>query len=251
MRRSALLDEAGLGHGFGDRRDGVSRGVYAWANAGFGADDPAAVRANRARFAGALGVEAAALCTVRQVHGRDVRIVCAPEQGARAGDALVARTPGLVLAVTTADCVPVLLGDPAAGVVAAVHAGWRGAVAGVVAATLAAMVELGAERGRIRAALGPCIRQAGYEVDAPVRDAVTAATPDLGHVFAAGRRPERWQFDLAGYVAALLRAGGAFRIDDLGLDTLHNDAIYFSHRRSRQRDEVGYGVQLSGICVPG
>lgn len=251
MRRSALLDEGGLGHGFGDRRDGVSIGIYARANAGFGADDPAAVRANRARFAAALGAEAAALCTLRQVHGREVRVICAPEQGARAGDALVGRTPGLILAVTTADCVPVLLADPEAGVVGAVHAGWRGAVDGVIAAALEAMVALGAERGRIRAALGPCIRQAGYEVDAAVRDRVVAAAPELAHLFAAGRRPERWQFDLPGYVKALLRAAGAFRIDDLGLDTLHNDAIYFSHRRSRQRDEVGYGVQLSGIRVPG
>ena len=250
MRRSALLDGAGLVHGFGDRRDGVSGGVYAHANAGFNGDDPAAVRANRARFARAAGAPSDALCTLRQVHGRTARVVAATEQGRRDGDALVSRTPGLLLAVTTADCVPVLLADPSAGVAAAVHAGWRGAVAGVVEAAVAAMVELGAEPARLVGAIGPCIRRHAYEVDAPLRTRVLTATPAAVEWFAPGFRPERWQFDLPGYVASLLRAAGAFRIDDLGLDTLHNDTIYFSHRRSKQSGEVGYGVQLSGIRVP-
>jgi hypothetical protein len=251
VRRSALLAEAGIVHGFGDRRDGVSHGVYAAANAGFNGDDPAAVRANRARFARALPANPAALCTLRQVHGADARIAAAPAQGARAGDALVSRTPGLALAVTTADCVPVLLADPAAGVAAAVHAGWRGAVAGVVASALAAMEELGAVRSRVSAAVGPCIRRESYEVDEPVRAQVLATMYSARLLFVAGRDAGRWQFDLAGYVAELLRAGGVFRIDDIALDTLHNDAIYFSHRRSKLRGESGYGVQLSGIVVPG
>jgi len=251
LRRSAFLDGLGVAHGFGDRRDGVSRGIYARANAGFNGDDPAAVRENRRRFAGGVGADPAALCTLRQVHGRTARIVAAPEQGARDGDALVSRTPGLLLAVTTADCVPILLVDRAAGVAAAVHAGWRGAVAGVVAAAVAAMVELGAERARLVAAIGPCIRQDGYEVDAPLRERILAVSPTAAGLFAPGVRAERWQFDLVGYVVSLLRAERAFRIDDIGLDTLHNDAIYFSHRRSKHRDEVGYGLQLSGIRVPG
>jgi hypothetical protein len=250
VRRSARLDGAGLAHGFGDRRDGVSGGVYARANAGFNGDDPAAVRANRARFARAVGAAPDALCTLRQVHGRTARVVVAPEQGRRDGDALVSRTPGLLLAVTTADCVPVLLADRAAGVAAAVHAGWRGAVAGVVEAAVATMVELGAEPARLVVAIGPCIRRHAYEVDAPLRTRVLAVTPAADEWFAPGLRPERWQFDLPGYVASLFRAAGAFRIDDLGLDTLHNDTIYFSHRRSKQSGEVGYGVQLSGIRVP-
>jgi hypothetical protein len=124
-------------------------------------------------------------------------------------------------------------------------------VDGVVEGAVAAMVELGAEPARLVAAIGPCIRQHAYEVDAPLRTRVLAATPAADAWFAPGFGPERWQFDLAGYVASLLRATGAFRIDDLGLDTLHNDTIYFSHRRSKQSGEVGYGVQLSGIRVPG
>ncbi|NBB71274.1 MAG: peptidoglycan editing factor PgeF [Alphaproteobacteria bacterium] len=251
MKRSALLAERGVAHGFGDRRDGVSVGVYARANAGFGGDEPAAVRENRRRFARTIGADPAALCSLRQVHGRTARIVAAPEQAVREGDALVSRTPGLLLAVTTADCVPVLALDPDAGVAAAVHAGWRGAVAGVVAAAVEAMAALGAEPARVTAAIGPCIRQESYEVDAPVRDAVVAAMPNAAARFAPGLCGDRWQFDLAGHVAALLRAAGAFRIDDLALDTLQNDTTYFSHRGSKQRNEVGYGVQLAAIRVPG
>ena len=251
MRQSAQLDAAGAAHGFGDRRDGVSGGVYARANAGFNGDDPAAVRENRRRFARALGADPAALCTLRQTHGRTARVVAAPEEARRDGDALVSRTPGLLLAVTTADCVPLLLVDPGAGVAAAVHAGWRGAVGGIVAAALARMSGLGAAPQRVVAAIGPCIRAAGYEVDAPLRDRVLTATPAAAALFDPGRRPERWQFDLAGYVAQLLRAEGVLRIDDLGLDTLKDEPTYFSQRRSKQHDEVGYGVQLSAIRVPG
>ncbi len=251
MKRSALLADLAVAHGFGDRRDGVSTGVYARANAGFDGDDPAAVRENRRRFARAVGADPAALASLRQVHGRTARPVTAPEQAVREGDALVSRTPGLLLAVTTADCVPLLMVDREAGVAAAVHAGWRGAVAGVVAAAVEAMVALGAEPARVTAAIGPCIRQPSYEVDAPVRDAVVAAMPSAAALFAPGLCAGRWQFDLAGYVTALLRATGAFRIDDLALDTLDNDTIYFSHRRGKQRNEVGYGVQLAAIRVPG
>jgi hypothetical protein len=113
------------------------------------------------------------------------------------------------------------------------------------------MVALGAERADLVAAVGPSIRQSSYEVDSAVREAVLAVSPTAARFFAPGVRAARWQFDLAGYVVALLRAERVFRIDDLGLDTLQDDTIYFSHRRSRQRDEVGYGLQLSGIRVPG
>jgi hypothetical protein len=113
------------------------------------------------------------------------------------------------------------------------------------------MVDLGARPDRLAAAIGPCIRQDGYEVDAPLRDRVLARSPTAAGLFAPGARPSRWQFDLPGYVAALLRTQGPFRIDDLGLDTVQHETIYFSHRRSKQRDEVRYGVQLSGIRVPG
>lgn len=250
MRRSRAL--AGIAHGFGDRIDGVSVGIFANANTGLAnGDDPAAVRENRRRFARKVGSEPERLCSLKQVHGAAALIVSVPEQGAREGDALVSGTPGLVLAVTTADCVPVLLADPVAGVVAAVHAGWRGAVAGVVPATVAAMAALGAEPSRLVAALGPCIRQHNYEVDPPLRDAVLAATPEAAPLFADGRRPGRWQFDLPGYVAQALECAGAKHVDDVGLDTVEGKSIYFSHRRAKQRNEVGYGLQMSGIVVPG
>jgi len=247
---SALLAGAGLVHRFGDRRGGVSTGVYAHANVGFHGDDPAAVRENRRRFAEALGARVDALCTVKQVHGAAAHAVNGPDRQPVPADAVVSATPGLVLGVATADCVPVLLADVDAGVAAAVHAGWRGAVAGVVEAALEAMAASGAERARVRAALGPAIRQAGYEVDRPVFAAATAAMAEAERFFRPAARPERWDFDLPGYVAARLARAGVGLIDDVGVDTLKNDAIYFSHRRSRQREEAGYGVQMSGIVVP-
>ncbi len=251
MIRSELLAANGADHGFGGRTGGVSRGVYASANAGFGSgDDPAAVRENRRRFAAQLGTTPERLCTLRQVHGRDALLVQSPEQAARPGDAAVSGTSGLLLAVVTADCVPILLCDAVAGVAAAVHAGWRGAVAGVVEAAVAGMLALGARRERVVAALGPCIRPASYEIDVPFREAVLAAHPDAGAWFATGARPGHWQFDLAGFVSDRLQAEGIAAIEDLGVDTLAEGATYFSNRRSRQRGEVGYGVQLSGIVVP-
>ncbi len=238
-------------HGFGDRTRGVSRGVFARGNAGFSTgDDPVAVRSNRALFATTLGCTPTALSTVKQVHGRVALVVDAPEQAAREADALVSATPGLLLAVTTADCVPLLLADPRARVVAAVHAGWRGAVAGVVEATLAQMMALGAAPERMLAAIGPAIRQSSYEVDPPFRNAVLGARPWAERLFADTATPSRWLFDLPALVGAILADSGVYRLDDLGVDTLDDSSIYFSYRRSAQRREGGYGVQLAGIAVP-
>ncbi len=252
MRTSALLAEARVVHGFGDRTLGVSEGIYARGNAGLSTDDdPAAVRANRALFAEALGCAPQALTTAKQVHGTTALVVEAPEQGMREADALVSATPGLLLAVTSADCVPLLLADPMAGVVAAVHAGWRGAVAGVVEGSLERMVERGASPARTIAAIGPAIRQSSYEVDPPFRDAVLAQRPSAEHLFTSTAKPARWNFDLPALVGAILAEFGVGRLDDLGLDTLNDSSIYFSYRRSVQRGEGGYGVQLTGIRVPG
>lgn len=249
MRTSPLLGAAGIVHGFGDRTVGVSAGVYARGNAGLaGGDDPQAVRTNRRLFAERLGREAGMLCTLKQVHGADALLIEAPEQGLRQGDALVTRVPGLLLAVTTADCVPVLLADPETRVVAAAHAGWRGAVAGIVEATLARMTAAGAAPERVRAALGPAIRQASYQVDPPFRDAVLARRPWATPLFEPDGAAH-WRFDLPRLVRESLRRAGVTSVDDAGLDTLQKNAIYFSHRHSRQRDEVGYGVQLSGISL--
>ena len=141
-------------------------------------------------------------------------------------------------------------GDVEGGVAAAIHAGWRGAVAGVVGAAVGAMEAQGARRERLVAAIGPAIRQPSYEVDVPLRDAVLRASPDAAHFLVAGGRADRFQFDLPGYCRHLLHAAGAKEVDDLGVDTLEQDHIYFSHRRSKQRNEGGYGLQMSGIVVP-
>ncbi|MFW5680750.1 MAG: peptidoglycan editing factor PgeF [Pseudomonadota bacterium] len=249
---SRHLRAHGIVHGFGGRRGGVSCGLFASANASLGgADDPAAVRENRRRFALAVGGEPDRLCTLRQVHGTEVHVATAPSQHEATGDVLVSATPNLLLAVTTADCVPVLLVDPVAGVAAAIHAGWRGAVAGVTSAGVAALVRLGAVPGRCVAAIGPCIRQPSYEVDETVWAAALARDFAHARFFAPGVQPGRFQFDLAGLVMRELDQSGVKLVDDMGLDTLNESAKYFSYRRSRQRGEAVYGVQLSGILVPG
>ena len=191
----------GLAHGFFTRRGGVSAGPFAALNCSLsGKDDADAVRENRRRAADALGVPATALAGLTQVHGIDVAVLDTPwpENDRPLADALVTRRPGLALGVVTADCAPVLFADAESGVIGAAHAGWRGAVAGVLEATIAAMEALGARRGRIVTAVGPCIRQPSYEVAADLRDAVLAHDPADARFFADGARADRWQFDLAG-----------------------------------------------------
>ena len=210
-------------HGFFTRQGGVSTGPFASLNCSLsGADARDAVLENRARAAAAIGVATLVGCT--QVHGADVAAVERPwaaGAGPRA-DAMVTRQPGIGLAVVTADCAPVLFAAP--GVVGAAHAGWRGALAGVLEATLAAMGP-----GPATAVVGPCIGPASYEVAADLRDAVLARDPGDARFFAAAR-PDRWLFDLPGYCAARLRAAGA-TAHVLGVDTLPDADRFFSHRR--------------------
>lgn len=236
-------------HGFFTRRGGVSEGPYASLNASLsGGDDPARVRENRRRIAAALGVAPTQLIGVRQVHGTAVITADAPwPEGAGAeADALVSARPGLALGVVTADCAPVLFFDPATGIAGAAHAGWRGAAAGVLEATLAAMGALGAARGRILAAIGPCIAQASYEVAGDLH-AVVAATRYDAAQFLAPARPGHWQFDLAGYCAARLRAAGAVPTI-LGHDTFA-DSRFYSHRRRTTSEPGPIGHQLSVIVA--
>lgn len=234
-------------HGFFTRQGGVSTGPYASLNCSrSGQDDPAAVQENRARVARHLGAEPADLVGVTQVHGADVAVVDAPwpaGAGPRA-DAMVTAQAGVVLGVITADCTPVLLADAEAGVVGAVHAGWRGAVAGVLEATVAAMQRLGAHR--VVAAVGPCIRQPSYEVGADLRDAVLAHDPADAAFFAAGR-PGHWQFDLAGYCRA--RLAGVAQVDVLDADTLADPDRFFSHRRRTLAGGGPIGHQISAIML--
>ncbi len=247
---------AGTRHGFCGRAGGVSTGIFASLNTGLGSsDDPTAVAANRRRAAAAVA-PGAALVTVHQVHSAiavvadaaladpaagDARAVARPH-----ADALVTTDPGLVLGVLAADCAPVLFADVAAGVVGAAHAGWKGALYGVLPATVAAMVALGAQHDRIAAAVGPCIAQASYEVRDAYVDPFVAVDPAFARFFAAGR-PGHCHFDLEGFVAAQLAAAGVTRVERLGRDTYAED--YFSYRRSVHANEPDYGRNLSLIAL--
>jgi len=249
VNRAAVLGD--LPHGFLGRRGGVSTGVVSGLNAGLGTgDEPDAVSENRRR-----GVEAvqpgARLATVYQVHSPDCVTVTEPWPDAERphADALVTNRPGLLLGVVTADCAPVLLADPIAGVIGAAHAGWKGAVGGVTDATIAAMEALGAERSRIVAAIGPCIAQPSYEVDAGFRRRFIAAA-DANAAFFASGRPDHFQFDLEGYVAHRLKAAGIGAVEPLGLDTYPDADRFFSFRRATHCNEPDYGRQISLIGLP-
>lgn len=239
-------------HGFFTRRGGVSTGPFASLNCSLsGGDDPAAVGVNRGRVQASLGAEA--LLGVTQVHGAEVVTVTAPwglGQGARA-DAMVTAVPGLALGVITADCTPVLLEDRRVGVVGAVHAGWRGALAGVLEATVAAMMALGARPADIVAAVGPSIRQESYEVGADLRDAVLADTSAAERFFRDGRLDEsgtrRWQFDLAGYCVA--RLAEVAQVDVIAADTMADETRFFSHRRRTLARSGPIGHQISAIVL--
>jgi len=240
--RAAALE--GVAHGFLGRRGGVSAGLVAELNVGLGsADDPAAVLENRRRAVEAV-LPDARLVTCYQVHSA----ICV-EAGDWAddarphADALVSDRRGILLGILTADCAPVLLADAQAGVVGAAHAGWKGAFGGICEATVEAMVALGAERGRICAAVGPCIAQASYEVDEGFR--AQFLDGDAGF-FAAGRAGH-WQFALEDYVAARLARAGVGRIEALGLDTYADPARFYSFRRATHVSEPDYGRQIALI----
>ncbi len=251
VHAATLAATPGLAHGFFTRRGGVSSGGFAALNCSLsGRDDPDAVAENRRRAADALGLPGAALVGLTQVHGDAVAVLDDPWPIDRRpqADAVVTRRPGLALGIVTADCGPVLFADTEAGVIGAAHAGWRGAVAGVLEATIDAMVALGASRARIVAAVGPCIRQPSYEVAADLRDAVLARAVADARFFADGARPDRWQFDLAGYCAARLAAAGV-AAEVTPHDTLADEARFFSHRRNTLARGGPIGHQLSAIAL--
>ncbi len=231
-------------HRFFTRNGGVSTGPYASLNCSFSADDRANVLQNRALVAQAMGITPELLLGVKQVHGVAVVRVDAPWAIGAGGeaDALVTATSGIALGIITADCAPVLFSS-AAGVVGAAHAGWRGAVAGVLEATVEAMRELGASG--ISAAIGPCIHQASYEVGGDLRDAVLARNPQDAKFFIAGRA-QKFQFDLPGYCGARLAAIGV-GATILPHDTCADEQNFFSHRRRTLRGEAAIGHQISVI----
>lgn len=240
-------------HGFFTRAGGVSAGPYSTLNCSLsGRDDRGAVLENRARAAGALGADPTKLLGLIQIHGAEVIQVTEPwpvGEGPRA-DAMVTDRPGLALGIVTADCAPVLLADAEAGVIGAAHAGWRGALAGVLENVAAAMTALGAAPTRIAAVIGPCIAQRSYEVGADLRGAVLAREGSDARFFAAGSRPDRWQFDLESYCRARLHAAGVRNVVALGTDTLADEARFFSHRRRTLAGGGPIGHQISIIALP-
>lgn len=243
---SPLLD--GAKHGFLGRTGGVSEGIYAGLNIGLGSDDDRDTIMENRRRAKEGVLPGSELVTVHQIHSADVVTVTGPmplDQRPQA-DAMVTDRPGLLLGILTADCVPVLFYDPKANVIGAAHAGWKGALAGVTDNVITAMEALGADRDQIACAIGPCIAQPSYEVDAAFRGRFLDSDTENDRFFAAGK-PDHYQFDIEDYVAARLQAAGITRVDKLALDTYANEDRYFSYRRSCHRDEAGYGRQISLI----
>lgn len=243
---------AGVRHAFFTREGGVSAAPYDSLNCGLGsADHPDNVRDNRLRAMRRLGVAGEALATCYQVHSTCVVEVDRPwpaEARPRA-DAMVTRTPGVALGILTADCAPVLLADPEAGVVGAAHAGWRGALDGVVEATIAAMQALGARSERVRAVVGPCIRQESYEVGADFRAAFDAAAADNAALFRPSDRAGHFRFDLPGYVVRRLRSLALAAVEALPYDTCADEERFFSFRRTTLAGGGDYGRHVSAIAL--
>src|SRR6516165_7411771 len=232
----------GIRHGFFTRAGGVSSGLYASLNGGLGSrDDAGKVLENRARMAAALGVEPRRLLTAYQTHSPNVVVAEAPwtTENRPQADAIVTRMRAL--AVTTADCGPVLFAEPRAGVIGAAHAGWRGALTGVIEATIAAMERLGAARCQIRAVIGPMIRQSSYEVGPDLVARFGAEDPASHRFFAPATRNGHAMFDLSGYIAMRLKLGGVDQVEDLGLCTYADPARFFSYRRTTHRPGGGLG----------
>ena len=251
---SLLSGVPGLRHAFFTRAGGVSGGIYAALNGGLGSnDDPANVAENRRRMAEHVGVAPQRFLSLHQIHSPDALVADEAWPGGPQrpkGDALVTRTPGIALGVSTADCGPVLFVDPNARVIGAAHAGWKGALAGVLESTIQAMEKLGAERSGMIAAIGPLIRQESYEVGNEFVARFIEADADNALFFMPSVREGHAMFDLAGYIRMRLEGAGILMIDDLGLDT-YADERFFSYRRSVHRKEPDYGRHIHAIALEG
>lgn len=252
IEAQSLARSSRIRHGFFTRTGGVSGGLYAGLNCGPGSSDvPGNIAENRARVAHHLGGEHPDVSTLYQVHSGTAVVVDTPIPGdARPkADGIVTNTPGLVIGVLTADCAPVLFADPEAGVVGAAHAGWRGAVGGVLESTIAEMEKLGARRNRIIAAIGPAINQVSYEVGPDFEAALLESCAD-NEKFLSRRGPnERAHFDLPAFVEMRLEKSGVGEVERRSLCTYQNESLFFSFRRSQHRSEGDYGRQISAIVV--
>jgi len=234
-------------HGFFTRKGGASSGIFAGLNCGTGSSDQAEIVAiNRARVADAMGLGVEALVSVHQVHSPDVVTVTTPLTERPRADAMVTATPGLALAVLTADCQPVLFSDAKAGVIGAAHAGWKGARDGVMEATLDAMEALGARRGDITAVIGPCISQTAYEVGQEFLESVTDDDAEARRFFVTGNG-DRFLFDLPSYGLWRLRTAGVGHAEWTRHCTYRDPARFYSYRRTTHAGEADYGRQISVI----
>jgi YfiH family protein len=246
------LEAGGMRHGFFTRQGGVSTGLYASLNGGVGSkDDAAHVAENRARMAAHLHVDAAHLLVPYQIHSAEALLVEAPFTGERPRcDGFATATRGLALGVTGADCGIVLFADSEAKVIGAAHAGWKGALTGVLEATLVAMERLGAQRNQIRCVLGPAIGPASYEVGPEFVARFVDVSPHFQDFFKPSAREGHSMFNLPGFIGARLTQAGVRSFTDLGLDTYADETRFFSYRRSVHRNEPDYGRQIAAISLP-
>lgn len=250
--KSDVLSDLGVAHGFFTRNGGVSVAPFASLNCAYASNDvPDSVSENRRRIARSLSENVTSICTNSQVHGSRVTLVRNNWQDATVpeGDALVTREAGYALSILTADCVPVLLAERDAGIIGAAHAGWKGALAGVVEATVSAMEQLGARRQKIVAATGPAIQQSSYEVGPEVREAFAAADEETGRFFLPSENAGHFQFDLPQMVVSRLEAAGIEHMDAFKADTYEEKDLFFSYRRSTHARESDYGRMLSSIIL--
>lgn len=249
FHQSELLLSPGVSHGFFTRTGGVSKGIYKGLNCGPGShDNKRDVRENRRRAAAALGFASDRLCTLYQVHSTTVLTVAKPwMQAPFDADAMVCKTPGILIGILTADCAPVLLSDKEAGIVAAAHAGWKGALNGVLENTLAVMCDLGAKPARIAAAVGPCIGQQSYEVGAEFVAHFFEKDDKSRPFFRGASRAGHSLFHLEGYVLDRLKRAGLQHLEASAMDTAADEPQFFSYRRATLRGEKDYGRQLSAI----
>jgi YfiH family protein len=252
LTSASLSALGGIRHAFFTRAGGVSTGIYASLNSGIGSDDaPENVTENRARMAETLGVAPARLLTAYQIHSPTVVVAEAPwshEERPRA-DAIVTNVPALAIGVSTADCGPVLMADAQARVIGAAHAGWRGALGGVLEAAIAAMERLGADRSRMVAVLGPTISQPNYEVGAELVAQFVESDPANARFFAPAERAGHSRFDLPGYITARLRATRVATVENLGRCTYAEPNQFYSFRRCTHRREADYGRHVNAIVL--
>lgn len=249
---ASLPDNGAIRHAFFTRQGGMSDGIYVSLNIGLGSkDEKSAVRENRRRVADYFDLPGESLNTVYQVHGRTTVQVDGPWPGATPpqADAMVADRPGVVLGILSADCTPVLLADSDAGVVAAAHAGWKGALGGILPSVVAAMETLGASRQKVFAAIGPTIAQPSYEVGPEFPRPFLEQDSENEFFFIASERAGHFMFDLPGYVAKTLSGLGIGGVEDLSRDTCAEETLFYSYRRATKRGEPDYGRCVSAIAI--